>query len=210
MLFTLPAFRKPTTLLATAVAVFGLSVSDINFAQTPAPGAGLEPVPVETLPVENLEAAQTPDATPSQAATTDGTEAAPEDAVELPEPMGVSRQDALCLAKIIHHESANQPERVQLAVAHVVLNRLKSPTSVFPRSICGIALQRGQFFNVHAYNPQRDPRWATSQRIADRAIAGEGLSNAPGALFFHTAGAVSQISRSRRRVARLGGMDFYR
>ena len=64
--------------------------------------------------------------------------------------------------------------------------------------------------HCHAYNPSRDARWPTSLRIAERAITGEGMSIAPGALFFHTAGHSSQISRSRPRVARLGGMDFYR
>lgn len=201
MSLPIPSFRKPTTVLTIAVFGIGLSVSDINFAQTVQPGAAMEPVQSEAPFV-----AQAADVAPTPAV--EEAEAAPAVPEPSEAPAGVSAQDAECLAKIVHHEASNQPERVQLAVAHVVLNRLKS--SVFPRSICAIAMQRGQFFNVHAYRPYGDSRWPTSQQIANRAISGEGLSYAPGALFFHTAGAVSQVSRSRPRVARLGGMDFYR
>lgn len=192
-------------MLSITAMVVALSASDINFAQTPLPGPAPEPAPVassEAVVTTGTAAvsSQVQDQADIEADTT-------HDAQEL---AGVSRQDAECLAKIVHHEAANQTERVQLAVAHVVLNRMKSPTAAFPRSICAVALQRGQFFNVHAYRPFSDPRWATSQRIASRAIAGEGLDNAPGALFFHTAGHSSRVSRTRPRVARLGGLDFYR
>jgi N-acetylmuramoyl-L-alanine amidase len=196
---SIPFFRKPTTVLSIAVFGIGLSVSDINFAQTVQPGAALAPVQSEaTVVVQAADVAPAPAVVESEASQ----------AADTSDSSGVSTQDAECLAKIVQHEAANQPERVQLAVAHVVLNRLKS--SVFPRSICAIALQRGQFFNVNAYRPYGDARWPYSQQIANRAIAGEGLTIAPGALFFHTAGTSSGVSRSHPHVARLGGLDFYR
>jgi spore germination cell wall hydrolase CwlJ-like protein len=152
-------------------------------------------------------------------------EVAPQKAVEfvsdpveqpLPEPepepvfdaSGYSEADLLCLAKIIHHESANQREDVQLAVAAVVLNRVESPR--FPNTICAVALQPKQFFNVHSYRPYNDPRWQTSQRLAREAVAGKGRENAPGALFFRTAGYQSSFFRGRPHIARLGGLDFHR
>lgn len=129
-----------------------------------------------------------------------------------PEPVfeasGHSEADVLCLAKIIHHESANQREDVQLAVASVVLNRVESPR--FPSTICAVALQPKQFFNVHAYRPYNDPRWETSQRLAREAIQGKGRNNAPGAFFFRTAGFQSAFFRSRPHIARLGGLDFHK
>ncbi len=64
-----------------------------------------------------------------------------------------------CLAKVVVHESGNQPRAGQLAVAQVVMNRVHDPRGRFGRSICGVIMQRGQFFNVHAYNPPRDLRW---------------------------------------------------
>lgn len=129
-----------------------------------------------------------------------------------PEPVydasGYSEADVLCLAKIIHHESANQREDVQLAVASVVLNCVELPR--FPNTICGVALQPKQFFNVHAYRPYNDPRWETSQRLAREAVAGKGRNNAPGAFFFRTAGYQSAFFRSRPHIARLGGLDFHK
>lgn len=122
--------------------------------------------------------------------------------------LSLSDDDLTCLAKIVHHESANQPESGQLAVAHVVLNRLASPR--FPKSVCAIALQPGQFFNVHAYDPSGDRRWTNSQRIARLAVEGHGDDHAPGALFFHTAGHNSSFFRSRPRVTQIAGHVFYR
>ena len=121
---------------------------------------------------------------------------------------GYSAEDMMCLAKIIHHESANQRENVQLAVASVVLNRVESPR--FPSTICAVAMQPKQFFNVYAYDPSGDPRWATSQRLAREAVNGKGRNNAPGAFFFRTAGYQSSFFRSRPYVGRLGGLDFHR
>lgn len=121
---------------------------------------------------------------------------------------GYSAEDMMCLAKIIHHESANQRENVQLAVASVVLNRVESPR--FPSTICAVAMQPKQFFNVYAYNPSSDPRWATSQRLAREAVNGKGRNNAPGAFFFRTAGYQSSFFRSRPYIGRLGGLDFHR
>lgn len=47
------------------------------------------------------------------------------------------------LACIVHSESANQSYEGQLAVANVVLNRVKSP--LFPNTISEVVYQRGQF-----------------------------------------------------------------
>jgi N-acetylmuramoyl-L-alanine amidase len=200
--FSIPFFRKPTTVLTMAVFGIGLSVSDINFAQTLQPGANA--TVVQSAPPVVAKAV---DIVPTPAVI-DSDSAQPAQPADNAGQVAVSAQDAECLAKIVHHEAGNQTERVKLAVAHVVLNRLKS--SVFPRSICAIALQRGQFFNVRAYHPNGDARWPNSQQIANRAIAGEGHEFARGALFFHTAGTSSGVSRSHPHVARLGGLDFYR
>src|SRR5436305_1952816 len=75
-----------------------------------------------------------------------------------------------CLAKIVLHEAGNQSRTGQLAVAHVVMNRVHSGR--FAGTICGVALQRGQFFNVHAYNPPHDSRWRLALEVARDARDG--------------------------------------
>lgn len=116
--------------------------------------------------------------------------------------------ETICLAKIVHHESANQPREGQLAVAQVVMNRLASPR--FPKTICAIALQPGQFFNVHAYNPRQDHRWALAVEIALDARNGVSPPVVGEALFFHAAHAQPSFHRSRPRVTQIGHHVFYR
>lgn len=110
-----------------------------------------------------------------------------------------------CLAKIVHHESANQPRVGQLAVAQVVMNRVRSGR--FADTICAVGMQRGQFFNVHAYNPPRDARWNRALEVAREARAGTGEPVVGDALFFHAAYA---RPFNRRRVAQIGDHIFYR
>jgi spore germination cell wall hydrolase CwlJ-like protein len=114
-----------------------------------------------------------------------------------------------CLAKVVVHESGNQPRAGQLAVAQVVMNRVNDPRGRFGRTICGVIMQRGQFFNVHAYNPPRDARWRRALEVAREARHGLSDQVMNGALFFHSASA-SVSFRGRQRIGRLAGHVFYR
>lgn len=206
----------PAVALATA---FLFAMSDAGFsAETDSADMVVAAAPA-TLPVTTAVPMATsiaPDAVEASAAHNAEAPVTPGGVVfeeSLAEPqssdgLSLSDADMTCLAKIIHHESANQPESGQLAVAHVVLNRLASPR--FPKTVCAIALQPRQFFNVHAYDPSGDRRWANSQRIARMAVEGYGDHHAPGALFFHTAGHNSAFFRSRPRVTQIAGHVFYR
>ncbi|QJQ31211.1 cell wall hydrolase [Sphingomonas lacunae] len=206
----------PAVAVATA---FLFAVSDKGYsAETDSNAMVVAAAPV-TLPTGNeapMASTIAPDAVETVPARGDDTPIAPggvvfeETLAEAPAAnrLSLSDEDMTCLAKIIHHESANQPEAGQLAVAHVVLNRLASPR--FPKTVCAIALQPRQFFNVHAYDPSGDRRWTNSQRIARMAVEGHGDDHAPGALFFHTAGHNSAFFRSRPRVVQIAGHVFYR
>lgn len=136
----------------------------------------------------------------------------PDDAPRTPAPApraaataGMDRE-LECLAKVVLHEAGNQSRTGQIAVAEVVMNRLRSP--LFPKTICGVILQRGQFFNVHAYNPQRDRRWPRAIEIARAVRAGETGSVTNGALFFRAH--YGAPFRGRTRVATIGDHAFYR
>lgn len=206
----------PAVAVATA---FLFAVSDKGFgAETDATDTvvAAAPVTLPSAPVTNTAAAIVPEAVEAAANMATESAVAPggvvfeESLAEARNDNGVTmaEDELTCLAKIVHHESANQPEAGQLAVAHVVLNRLASPR--FPKSVCAIALQPGQFFNVHAYDPSGDRRWSNSLRIARMAAEGHGDDVAPGALFFHTAGHTSAFFRSRPRVTQIAGHVFYR
>jgi spore germination cell wall hydrolase CwlJ-like protein len=114
-----------------------------------------------------------------------------------------------CMAKVVHHEAANQSLQGQLAVAQLILNRVKSP--LFPKTICKVVNQRGQFFSTKAYAaPVSSPRWRTSVAIARIARIDDLPAVAPGALFYHASYVTPSWSHRRVKVARIGANVFYR
>lgn len=111
-----------------------------------------------------------------------------------------------CMAKVIVHEAGNQPRLGQVAVAQVIRTRVKDGR--FGSDVCSVVQQRGQFFDVDAYQPSRTGRrWTAALEIAKDTINGEGDEVAPGALFFQSAGGAM---RGRVQVAQVADHTFYR
>lgn len=124
--------------------------------------------------------------------------------------LAVAEEDLVCLAKAVRHEAGGQARDGQLAVAQLIVNRLRSGR--FAGTVCGVVNQQGQFFRTAGYNPDRSSAvWANAVAVAHEALAGETPGVAPGALFFHAAfQPPSGFFRTRQRVASLGGNVFYR
>ena len=122
----------------------------------------------------------------------------------------IDERSVECMSKVVHHEAKNQPRRGQLAVAQALVNRLHAGR--FGDSICAVAAQRGQFFDVAHYSPRRDTdEWETAEDVAREAISGEAQQVAPGALFFRASYApANSFFRTRQRVATVGAHIFYR
>jgi spore germination cell wall hydrolase CwlJ-like protein len=116
-----------------------------------------------------------------------------------------------CLATAVYFEAKGEPLRGQLGVAHVILNRIHSGR--FPRSVCGVVKQPGQFSFVHGGHLPRIARgggqWRTALAIADIALTGQAPAPAPKALFFH-ARSVAPGWHGVVRVASIGNHVFYR
>lgn len=115
-----------------------------------------------------------------------------------------------CVAKVIHHEASNQSRRGQLAVAQVMVNRTRSGR--FPTSLCDVANQPGQFFNLARYNPSHaTERWENAVEVAREAMAGQADDVTNGAYYYHAAyAAPNSFFRSRERVLKLEDHIFYR
>lgn len=190
--------------LARMVAVTG-AVALV--AMQPRPDVASAAMTADTVPSVNAVAEPAPVPTPQTVTIAEPT-AANEVIADTAALRHGMDEETMCLAKIVHHESANQPREGQLAVAQVVMNRLASPR--FPKSICAIALQPGQFFNVHAYNPRQDHRWDRAMEIALDARNGVSPPVVGEALFFHAAHAQPSFHRSRPRVTQIGHHVFYR
>lgn len=114
-----------------------------------------------------------------------------------------------CVAKVVHHEAGNQPREGKIAVAHVLLNRVKKG---FGDNVCAVAKQPGQFFRIDRYHPDRkSDGWAEAVDVARDVLAGEARDMSRGALYFHANWAKpDRFFRSRTKVARLEDHDFYR
>lgn len=114
-----------------------------------------------------------------------------------------------CVAKVVHHEAGNQPRKGQIAVAHVMINRVKHG---FAADVCAVANQPGQFFRLSRYHPDRSsPTWAAAVDVARTVLAGEARDHSKGALYFHANWAKpDSFFRGRTKLARLEDHDFYR
>lgn len=99
-------------------------------------------------------------------------------------PSKTSARDIMCLASTIHSEARGEPLKGQQAVGYVVLNRMNSPA--FPKTICGVVLQHGQFGNGKLHHiPVKDQTYFLN--VAEQLIISYNSKIDPskGATYFH-------------------------
>ena len=126
------------------------------------------------------------------------------------QPLAIDDEELNCLAIGVYYESKGEPLEGQLAVAEVILNR--SESGRFPRTVCGVLKQRGQFSFVRGGQlpqPSEGSRaWKTALAVAKVARGDMWDSKVSDALYFH-ARYVSPGWR-RARVGSVGNHIFYR
>lgn len=180
----------------------------------------LQPIsPTTDLPQSYADPiAPSPEAAPATAIEpeTDEPEAEVDPSATLAEKVAALRgsdpgdREMECLAVGIYFEAKSEPLTGQLAVGHVIADRASSGR--FPRSYCGVLLQRGQFSFISG---KRWPAVARSSRqwhnaVAIAKIVDDDMHASPvaNALFFH-AKRVSPKWRMKR-VGSVGNHVFYR
>jgi len=118
--------------------------------------------------------------------------------------------DMKCLAGAVYFESKGESLEGQLAVARVIINRVKSGR--FANSMCGVVYQPGQFSFVRGHgmpaSPTASESWREAVAIAQIAMQDGWNSKAEGALFFHA----RRVSPSwgKRQLASIDNHIFYR
>ena len=136
-------------------------------------------------------------------------EADPEAAVPEVTRTATSR-DLACLAEAVYFEARGTGTTGETAVAHVVVNRAKSPK--FPGSVCGVVADGCQF--SYRCDGHSDSLSEPGSRVRAYKVAEAVLSGAPdftkGALFFHSARVSPGWFQSRPRIGTFGGNVFYR
>ena len=133
------------------------------------------------------------------------------DAAAGPKPESVGARDLTCLALSVYHEARNQPLQGQLAVAHVVLNRLEE--SRRPATICGIVYKSGEFSWTHFDSARQQPTdetaWEIARAVAEAALAAPDDDPVGGSTFFHAVWVSPSWASAMVRVARIGDHVFY-
>jgi spore germination cell wall hydrolase CwlJ-like protein len=122
-----------------------------------------------------------------------------------------------CLARAVYFESRSESDLGQLAVAKVILNRVKSPD--YPKSICGVVYQGSGTRNSCQFSFACDGlpddvnqpgAWSHAKTIAQRAISGDpAIAMMGSATNYHADYVKPRWAKTMRRLARIGHHIFY-
>lgn len=122
-----------------------------------------------------------------------------------------------CLSQAIYYESRSEAFVGQLAVAQVIMNRVRHPA--YPDTICGVVFQGSerntgcQFSFTCDGSFSRTPRgraWRRSELVAQHAFMGFGRDVTRRATHYHTVAVDPHWSTSLVRTRRIGTHIFYR
>ncbi|SNY92441.1 Cell Wall Hydrolase [Cohaesibacter sp. ES.047] len=129
-----------------------------------------------------------------------------------------SKKQKTCLANAIYFESRSEPEKGQIAVAQVVVNRVKNPT--YPNSICGVVYQnqhkrnRCQFSFACDRIPDRvrsKKAWDTAWKIANQVVKQEvWLKEIGSSTHYHATYVHPRWARTMKRLDKIGLHIFYK
>jgi spore germination cell wall hydrolase CwlJ-like protein len=138
-------------------------------------------------------------------------------------PIPVSARSATevkCLATAIYFEARGEAEKGQIAVAQVVLNRLKNPA--YPKTVCGVVYQNKDRRNQCQFSfacdgiPDRinDPdAWATAQGLARREINDEQAMYMPdigASTHYHATYVRPRWAHTMTKMEKIGRHIFYK
>src|SRR5271165_4336903 len=123
-----------------------------------------------------------------------------------------------CMATAIYFEARDEPIKGQIAVAQVIMNRIRSP--FYPKTICGVVYQgernrhgcQFSFTCTGKSNSVREkPEWATAVKIAKQVIAGEVWLDEVGyATHYHATYVHPQWRFELDKITQIGGHIFYK
>jgi N-acetylmuramoyl-L-alanine amidase len=114
--------------------------------------------------------------------------------------MTISAAALLCLSSVIYHEARGETKQGQIAVAQVVMNRVKSKH--FPDTVCGVVKQPNQF---SWYNKKGMTN--AKESLARRIISGHYNDSVDGALYFRSGGG---LWKRLRFVMQIGRHRFFK
>ena len=122
-----------------------------------------------------------------------------------------------CLARAIYFEARSESELGQLAVAKVIMNRVKN--SAYPSSICDVVYQGAHRKNAcqfsfacdgSADNPRAGKAWNQAKRVAGRALNGTSdVQIISTATNYHADYVKPRWASTMKRLIKIGKHIFY-
>ncbi len=136
----------------------------------------------------------------------------------LPDSVKNSRKEMRCLAEAIYFEARSEPRDGQIAVAQVVLNRLKNPA--YPNTVCGVVYQNKGMKNACQFSfacdgiPERVTEagpWARARKIAQQIVNGEvSIPAVDASTHYHATYVHPNWASTMQRKKRIGRHIFYK
>ncbi|HVJ49164.1 spore cortex-lytic enzyme [Desulfitobacterium sp.] len=121
-------------------------------------------------------------------------------------PVGTKNVDVNLLARLVNAEARGEPYQGQVAVAAVVLNRIKDPA--FPKTVADIVYQPGAFSSVSDGQINLAPQ---SSALKAAQAAANGSDPSQGAVFFFNPAKTSnKYIWSRPQILQIGNHIFTR
>ena len=125
-------------------------------------------------------------------------------------------RDLECLTEAVYYEARSESARGQVAVAQVVMNRVRHPA--FPKTVCAVVYQgsrhRGCQFSFTcdgSISARHEARaWDRARRVAARVLAGAAIPDVGSATHYHTTQVAPSWGRQMRQVAQVGVHVFYK
>jgi spore germination cell wall hydrolase CwlJ-like protein len=122
-----------------------------------------------------------------------------------------------CLARAVYFEARSESELGQVAVAKVILNRVKDPE--YPKTICGVVYQGSGRRNSCQFSFACDglpddvksaKSWAQAKRVAKMTIAGDAkVAALTTATNYHADYVNPKWAKSMKRLVKIGRHIFY-
>lgn len=123
-----------------------------------------------------------------------------------------------CLAEAIYYEARGESVEGQVAVAQVVLNRVRNPA--YPDTICGVVYQNTQWHNRCQFSFACDGKkhkitekheWKLAQKLARTVLAGQvWLPSVGSATHYHATYVKPKWAGTMVKVDKIGQHIFYR
>lgn len=134
-------------------------------------------------------------------------------------PNARSKTEQKCLATAIYFEARGEPAQGQLAVAQVVINRLKNPA--YPNTICGVVYQNKDMRNACQFSFACDGikdritdmgSWRQAEELAHRVLYEDNWWNAKvgSSTHYHANYVRPRWARTMKKMQKIGHHIFYK